>query len=437
MHDTDTSSTRKYSTALKDALLMIVVFGIIVILSIQFDLYEYLLLKLKDWEEYEADEIILTLSLFSFLLAVFSLRRWGEQKSYLQQRAADAFLLEEANLQLARKAKELEEHKSRSDRLAQMVNYLQVCQSREEAYDFIRETAGKIFLNSSGALYIMKRSRNQLFRVSQWGARQYVEFFSPEECWGLRIGKQFISHPDKDSPSCSHYHDRQGFATCIPLSAHGEITGLVHICFKDAWETEDANKLPDYIQQSLALFSEQVSLALSNLDLAEKLKHLAVHDPLTGLHNRLYVQEAFEREINRATRSNSQLGVILFDLDHFKNINDTFGHAAGDLLLKEIGRLLTQFFRAEDFCCRFGGEEFLILCSEIKPEEFSKRCETLRKAIEDMRVQYQGKALKKITASFGIATFPENGNTFSLLTGAADKALYRAKHEGRNRVCFA
>ncbi len=437
MHDANIQAGRKYSSALKDALLMFVVFFIIVAFAVQFDLYDYLTLKLEEGEHYEADEIVITIALFSFFLALFALRRWGEQRASLQERAADAFLLEEANLQLARKAKELEDHKSRSDKLAQMVNFLQVCQTREEAYNFIRETAGKIFLNSSGALYIMKESRNQLCRVSQWGPSQYVEHFTPNECWGLRIGKQFTSHPDPESPSCSHYNSKKGFATCIPLSAHGQITGLVHICFKDALEDEAADKLPDYIQQSLDLFSEQVSLALSNLVLAEKLKHLAVHDPLTGLHNRLYVQEAFEREINRATRSNSRLGVILFDLDHFKQVNDTFGHAAGDLLLKEIGRLLKQFFRAEDFCCRFGGEEFLILCAEIKAEEFRNRCEALRKAVAELSVEYEGKKLSKITASFGIAAFPENGNTFSLLTGAADKALYRAKHEGRNRVCFA
>lgn len=184
------------------------------------------------------------------------------------------------------------------------------------------------------------------------------------------------------------------------------------------------------------MFSEQVSLAISNLTLQEKLKELAIHDTLTGLNNRQYMNETFEREIHRANRSKGRLGVIMMDIDHFKKFNDTYGHPAGDQPLMELGKYLKAFFWVEDFCCRYGGEEFMIILSDLETEELRERCKLFLKGIANLHLVFQGVPLGNVTASLGVSVYPEDGQSSSQLIEAADKALYRAKKSGRNRVCF-
>jgi diguanylate cyclase (GGDEF)-like protein len=168
-----------------------------------------------------------------------------------------------------------------------------------------------------------------------------------------------------------------------------------------------------------------------------RLREISVRDVLTGLFNRRYLEETLEREIHRAERKQLSLGIIMLDLDHFKHINDTFGHTAGDAVLQELGTSLKSYIRASDIACRYGGEEFILIMPEASLEVTRQRAERLRQDAEKRKVSYNGMLLEPVTFSIGVAVFPEHGSSYLTLLSAVDEALYRAKNEGRNRVIVA
>jgi diguanylate cyclase (GGDEF)-like protein len=168
-----------------------------------------------------------------------------------------------------------------------------------------------------------------------------------------------------------------------------------------------------------------------------RLLELSHHDPLTGLLNRRYLEEMFTREILRATRKGYPIGIIMADIDHFKQFNDTHGHAAGDAVLMQVAHFLQAHVRETDFTCRYGGEEFLMILPEATREITQLRAEQIREEIHGLQVQYEGQSLEMVTLSLGVAMFPQHGSTKEVLFSAVDAALYRAKHEGRDRVVVA
>lgn len=167
------------------------------------------------------------------------------------------------------------------------------------------------------------------------------------------------------------------------------------------------------------------------------LRELSMRDHLTGLFNRRYLEENLKREILRAKRKTSLLGVIMLDIDRFKHSNDTFGHAAGDYILKEVGNLLLGNIREEDILSRYGGDEFIIILPEISEEAVLGRAEHLRDQTEQHQYNFKRKNIEGITLSIGVAIFPENGKNLETILHSADLALYQAKHNGRNRVELA
>lgn len=172
----------------------------------------------------------------------------------------------------------------------------------------------------------------------------------------------------------------------------------------------------------------------TTLRVQKTLRVQAVRDPLTRLFNRRYLEETFERELRRAERRRKPLSLIMLDLDHFKEFNDTFGHAAGDALLRVTGQFLVARSRKEDVACRYGGEEFVLIFPDAPLDMAIRRAEQLRAEARSMQVQYHGHQLGNVTISLGVAAYPEHGTTTGTLLRAADEALYRAKTEGRNRV---
>jgi diguanylate cyclase (GGDEF)-like protein/PAS domain S-box-containing protein len=171
--------------------------------------------------------------------------------------------------------------------------------------------------------------------------------------------------------------------------------------------------------------------------LQDQLREQAIRDPLTGLYNRLPLNEFFDRELRMAQRRRQPISMVLVDLDHFKTVNDTYGHQAGDEVLRVLGDLIRQSYRASDIPCRYGGDEFLILVPDMALELACERTEHLRKALEETSIVH-GTSLTHITASFGVATFPQHGDTPDALIAAADRALYTAKKCGRNQVkCYS
>ena len=164
-----------------------------------------------------------------------------------------------------------------------------------------------------------------------------------------------------------------------------------------------------------------------------KLRALSVRDPLTGLYNRRYMEETFDREVQRATRKQQQLCVIMADIDGFKEINDTVGHVLGDKVLIKVSALLMKNIRTSDVACRYGGDEFCLILPDCTFEEGIRRAEALRHVIERLGEGMEAR-IDHVTLSLGVAAMPESGTTREALLAAADSALYSSKRAGRNRV---
>ncbi|MBP6178558.1 MAG: GGDEF domain-containing protein [Anaerolineales bacterium] len=177
----------------------------------------------------------------------------------------------------------------------------------------------------------------------------------------------------------------------------------------------------------------QDALQKSEADLREQ----SVRDYLTGLFNRRYMEETLERDLMRATRNHLSLGVIMLDVDDFKTINDSHGHAAGDQILRELGKIILNQVRGEDIPCRYGGDEFIIILPDAPRTVIYDRARLLCEKARQFDYQFEGYSLNEVTISIGLATFPEHGATSSAILRIADSALYRAKHAGRGQMVIA
>jgi diguanylate cyclase (GGDEF)-like protein len=215
--------------------------------------------------------------------------------------------------------------------------------------------------------------------------------------------------------------------------AKGDILGLLHL--KNAFNGGNSRpaEIADLRQMAVTL-SEYLSLSIANVKLSESLSRQSIQDPQSGLYNRHFMEESLQREITRASRKVTPIGIIMGDLDHFKKFNDVYGHAAGDKIIAEIGKLFKAKFRGSDIACRYGGEEFLIILPETSLEDTFKRANGLREEIKKLEMVFQGQILGAITMSLGVAAYPEKGTRMEDLLRIADTALYKAKQEGRDRV---
>jgi diguanylate cyclase (GGDEF)-like protein len=223
----------------------------------------------------------------------------------------------------------------------------------------------------------------------------------------------------------------------VPLVAQGETVGLLHVNSGASDEAASPTPLGEATQRRATTVAEHVGLAIANLLLRETLRNQSIRDPLTGLFNRRFLEETLERELLRAARSQRPLGVIVLDLDHFKRFNDTYGHQAGDALLRELGGLLRDQLRGGDVPCRYGGEEFVLILPEASLDSTRRRAGQLREAVHRLQVADRGQSLGLVTLSAGVAVFPTHGTSGDALIRAADAALYRAKAAGRDQVQVA
>jgi diguanylate cyclase (GGDEF)-like protein len=212
------------------------------------------------------------------------------------------------------------------------------------------------------------------------------------------------------------------------MTAGGKIGGLFYLGIEE----------PGYFTEARRRFAravaEQLSLSLGNLRLRETLHNQSIRDSLTELFNYRYLKEALDREIRLAIRKGHPIGILMLDVDHFREFNNAFGHEAGNLVLKEVGSLLRSRVRGADIACRYGGEEFLLILPEIVLDRLLERAEQIRLGIKELQLTFKGLPLPAVTISIGAATFPEHGRTGEVLIRAADLALFQAKAGGRDRV---
>ncbi len=191
-------------------------------------------------------------------------------------------------------------------------------------------------------------------------------------------------------------------------------------------------------RQNVAMLADLFSAALQNAITGKLLESSASLDDLTGLCNRRYFTQWFETEIRRARNYLTPLSVFLFDIDHFKKVNDTYGHHAGDLVLRRVAEVVRRNTRSSDLIARYGGEEFAVVMSSANREQSFSYANKLRETIAATGTKIPGLDHPlRVTISGGIATFPGDGETTTDLIKAADNALYGAKRDGRNRIFLA
>jgi len=349
---------------------------------------------------------------------------------------------QEAHERLAAALRRAESQARDTAMLTEIIDVVQACPTVDEAYTVTGSMLAKFFAAQPGALGVTKSSRNIVEVVAAWGDRAITATtFGPDDCWALRRGKLHVIHDASDATRCGHFSDGlAGGAICVPLAAHGETLGVLCVGRSpDAAGAATAGPQDghDADVRRVALVAERLSLTLANVQLREALKRQSIRDPLTGLFNRRFMEESLERELQRAVRSREPVTLLMLDLDHFKKFNDTYGHPAGDALLRTFGQFLAQRVRGHDLACRYGGEEFLIILAGTSAEDARARADALRAESRELGVRRAEQVLGGVTFSVGVATYPTHGDNRERLIAAADQALYRAKAEGRDRVVIA
>jgi diguanylate cyclase (GGDEF)-like protein len=392
------------------------------------------------WLAFAQEAIILSLIAASLLLVIyyFLKRAMAHQRLMEGDLAQKTAALEQANDRLARLLWDTERRALETTQLSQLGELLLSCQTAEEAYDIVAKVMLQLFTEQSGALCVINSSRNLVEAVAVWGSNLSSDrAFPPEDCWALRRGRIHSIGDGSTSPRCAHMQSAvSGYSVCIPMVAQGETVGVLHLedpALLPGEEPAAAGPLAERVRLANTI-AEQVSLSLANLRLREALRNQSIRDPLTGLFNRRYLDDSLQRELRRATRKGRPLAILMLDLDHFKRFNDTFGHEAGDTLLRHLGSFLQSYIRADDLAFRYGGEEFVVILPEATLDSARQRAEQLVRDFRRLDVQYHGTTLGPLTVSVGLAAFPDHGNTAEAVLRAADQALYRAKAEGRDRV---
>jgi diguanylate cyclase (GGDEF)-like protein len=350
----------------------------------------------------------------------------------LRARRVIAGQLETQAGQLAEAVALTTRHNRELKQVAELLRAVEAVPSVPDAAPVIARSLPKLLPGVSGTLFLLRdEDDHMLDRHTQWGtpSGQPPEI-EIESCWSLRHGARYRTAGPNDLP-CAHYRkpaDDASGRLCIPLVTHDELVGMLHL--------EGLAAGADYEEQErLAVtVAEQLALALGNARLRESLRRQSVLDPLTGLFNRRHFDAALKRELARARRKNVPVSLVLVDIDHFKRVNDDYGHAVGDAVLRTIAQQLRLGIREGDIACRYGGEEMVLLLPECVAADAANRAEAIRIALAAIAPHPQGEGPERVTASFGVAAYPAHAQDAEALFWAADKALYRAKQQGRNRV---
>jgi len=326
--------------------------------------------------------------------------------------------------------------------LNRMNDLFQVCHVEKEEYNVVVNVCKELFPSDSGGLYMMDDTQTMLNLVTSWGrSPPGKQAFSVDECWSLRHGKVYLVEDPSTEPLCPHlnFSPDNGYL-CAPICSSAQVLGILYLYFspcEPGYSGDECKHMIESRQMVVTRVTEHYALSLLNLRLHESLRMAAIRDPLTDLYNRRHMEESLERETLRAKRHNTPVGIIMLDIDHFKHLNDTYGHEAGDAVLRELGTLFRRHIRSEDIACRYGGEEFLLILPEAPLVIVRQRAEELRIIVKNLlRIRWQEKTLA-ITISIGVAAFPNHGYNIKNIVNAADTALYQAKAKGRDQVVVA
>ncbi len=323
-----------------------------------------------------------------------------------------------------------ETHRNRVqiEELFAMTDMLQAAEDHDDAGAILEATALRLLPDFGGALYVFNNSRDRLDLAKTWNlcdGFEPMETLLPGNCWALKRGKPHINAPGSQTLCCMHHLN-----TCatveVPMMARGQVFGLIML----ATASDDAHDMLMTVRRVARALADSMSLALSNIALRETLRTQSLRDPLTGLYNRRYMEDALDRFISLAERNGSSTSVLMIDLDNFKRLNDENGHAKGDAVLRDVAAQMVAALRPSDVVSRYGGEELVVILPGCGLDDAAMKAETIRARIESLTDAHG----VSISASIGVATVPDTATSPIDIVPLADAALYLAKQAGKNRV---
>lgn len=385
--------------------------------------------------------IVQAVVLVAVLLTLFIEEKYHDRLAAVAAIAIAAVFVLQLTLRrvaLSIRARQRKSHRETRDSREQiqelfaMTDMLQAAETYEDAGAVLMASARRLLPGYGAALYVFNNSRDRLDLAQAWDMPEgYIahEMLSPSNCWALKRGKPHINAPGEATLCCAH-HGSQCATLELPMMACGQVHGLLIIA--DGNQDGAFARLLDIRRLGRAL-ADSMSLALSNIALREKLRTQSLRDPLTGLYNRRYMEDALERFVSLGSRTGGSTAVIMLDLDNFKKLNDEHGHAKGDAVLRDVAAQIIGALRPTDVACRYGGEELVAILPDCSLEDALEKAELLRERIESLGTSHAC----AISASLGVATVPETSTSATDILPIADAALYAAKKAGKNCVVAA
>lgn len=285
------------------------------------------------------------------------------------------------------------------------------------------ETGELVFEKTAGNKDNKQKTKKVRLKIGEgiagWVAQEGIPVVVPD----VSIDKRFFSKIEKEPGS------KTKSLMCVPIKSKGSILGVLEILNK----TTDEPFTKDDLDLMMRLV-DHAAIAIERASLYQKMAELSITDDLTKLFNTRYLNRTLEIEITRSKRYRSSLSLIFMDIDHFKLINDNYGHLVGSKLLVEMGQLLIKSLRTIDIVARYGGDEFVIVLPQTSPASATQIAERIRRSIEhNVFLKREGYSLT-MTASFGVASYPESAKSKEDLLRLADEAMYRVKYQTRNGV---
>ncbi len=367
------------------------------------------------------------------LLGFVAPHRFTPEEIIVSEQAADLVALALAKFQAVeqaeRRAEEAETLRRAGVAISETLNL-------EEATTRLLEQLAYVVPHDSASVQLLKDGELEIIACEGWsdpasviGVRFPIPGNNPNTIVLETRKPYFLNEPGdtystfRDSPQAAHIHSWLG----VPLILRNQVIGLLAI------DSRETNHFTADNAELVTAFAGQVAIAIENARLFDEVQQLAITDGLTGLYNRRYFFELARSEFERARRYKRHLSVIIFDIDHFKKVNDTYGHPVGDQVLRALAALCKEKWREGDPISRYGGEEFIALVVEADAKTSRAVAERLRREVEKMVIPNPDGDVK-ITISVGISGLDENIPTLESLVARADQAMYMAKHKGRNRV---
>jgi diguanylate cyclase (GGDEF)-like protein len=359
-------------------------------------------------------------------------------------------LLRRTNRQLQAQIDYLQEQHFYLNQLNNFMDELQEYTTLEEAIAHFPNLLQTLFPKQQGRLYLNTESlapnlnKRSTIQVLTWGTRTVIWRESlPVDCPLVQmLQEQTASLSTKIQPFlancnlCQLSPPNAREVHCAPLLTqsvrdggkwHGVLSLVANLPLSNG-PTQ---------RQLVVQAAQHLGKTLTRLKAYDAIHLQSIRDPLTGLFNRRYLFEVMPKLLQRARHGGGSIGLVVCDIDHFKQFNDRYGHLAGDKVLMDFGIFLKGFVRSTDIACRFGGEEFLLVLPDLSLERVVQRAERLRQGMHYLQMEYEGQSLGQVTISAGVAMFPLHGATIEKLIGSADAALYQAKAAGRDRVRIA